>query len=101
MKRWGILVAAVALLAGAAAIPALAKGSDKNTNSSSAPCNDGTVTASPAILWPPNHKMQTIQITYADTDNDSNELSPEKIDITGVTETMVDINGKVGANGES
>ena len=33
-------------------------------------CNDGTVTWSPTTLWPPDHKMQTINIAYTDTDND-------------------------------
>ena len=38
-------------------------------------CNDGTVTYSPTTLWPPNHKMQTIDISYSDTDNDGDSTS--------------------------
>lgn len=62
--------------------------------SSTANCNDGTVAASPAILWPPNHKLNTISITYSDSEGDGDSLA-----ITGVTETMVDGSGAVGVEG--
>jgi hypothetical protein len=31
------------------------------------PCGDGTITYSPVTLWPPNHKMETIGISFAET----------------------------------
>ncbi len=44
-----------------AAAPAAYANSGQNTVS----CGDGgTVTYSPTTLWPPNHKLQTINITY-------------------------------------
>lgn len=64
------------------------------STSSTAHCNDGTVAASPAILWPPNHKLNTISITYSESDGDSDTLN-----ITNVTETMVDGSGAVGVEG--
>jgi hypothetical protein len=38
-------------------------------------CNDGVVTWSPTTLWPPNHKMQTITISYTDADHDGDNTS--------------------------
>jgi hypothetical protein len=29
-------------------------------------CTDGTLTWSPKTLWPPNHKLRTVRISYAD-----------------------------------
>lgn len=95
----------ISLLGGAALglggmTPALAAGGGApgqggfHSTSSSASCNDGTVTATPAILWPPNHKLNTISITYSESDGDGDTLN-----ITGVTETMVDGSGAVGVEG--
>jgi hypothetical protein len=40
------------------------------------PCgDDGVITYSPTTLWPPNHKDQTITITYTDPDAESVSLS--------------------------
>jgi hypothetical protein len=32
------------------------------------PCGDGTITYSPVTLWPPNHKMKTINISFAESE---------------------------------
>src|SRR5579863_1255429 len=40
------------------------------------PCGDGTITYSPVTLWPPNHKMKTINISFAET-------QPEGVTDTG------------------
>jgi hypothetical protein len=64
----GIAVLTVGVLSPAGAAP------NKSSGSGSKPCNDGTVTWSPTTLWPPNHKMQTIQIGYTDNDNDGDRI---------------------------
>jgi hypothetical protein len=72
-----VALVAVALTGVAMALPASAA---KSSGSGSVPCADGTVTWSPTTLWPPNHKMQTITITYvapADT--------PDTNDTTTIT----------------
>ena len=38
-------------------------------------CNDGNVVLSPSSLWPPNHKLVTIDIAYLDNDNDADSTS--------------------------
>lgn len=47
----------------------------KNGGIGSVPCNDGNVVFSPASLWPPNHKLVTIDIAYLDNDNDADSTS--------------------------
>ncbi|MHB8511909.1 MAG: hypothetical protein ACYDCC_06965 [Actinomycetota bacterium] len=47
----------------------------ENSGSATVKCNDGTVTYSPTTLWPPDHKMQTITISYTDNDNDGDNAS--------------------------
>jgi hypothetical protein len=41
------------------------------------PCGDGTITYSPVTLWPPNHKMATINISFAESEatSDSDTLA--------------------------
>jgi hypothetical protein len=40
------------------------------------PCGDGTITYSPVTLWPPNHHMATISISFAESEtvSDSDTL---------------------------
>lgn len=38
-------------------------------------CNDGGVTWTPTSVWPPNHKMQTIDIYYDENDEDGDTLT--------------------------
>jgi len=64
----GIAILAVGVLTPAAAAP------HKSSGTGSKACNDGTVTWSPTTLWPPNHKMQTINIGYTDNDNDGDTI---------------------------
>ena len=77
-------VAAALVAAGAATIPALANPSRPQGGTGTAGCNDGTVTYSPNNLWPPNHKMVPIHISYADIDDDHDTTT---IAVTGVQET--------------
>jgi hypothetical protein len=47
----------------------------ENSGSATVKCNDGIVAYSPTTLWPPDHKMQTITISYTDSDNDGDNTS--------------------------
>jgi hypothetical protein len=42
-------------------------------------CNDGNVVFSPSSLWPPNHKLVTIDIAYVDNDNDADSTGHRSI----------------------
>src|SRR5260221_11388255 len=57
-----------------AAVSPAGAASHKSGGDGSVPCNDGTVTWTPTTLWPPNHKMQTITISYSDTDGDGDMI---------------------------
>jgi hypothetical protein len=48
------------------------------------PCGDGTITYSPVTLWPPNHKMETINISFAESEatSDSDTLA---LQVTGIS----------------
>lgn len=47
-------------------------------------CNEGNVVFSPSSLWPPNHKLVTIDIAYLDNDSDA--------DSTGLTINSISSN---------
>jgi hypothetical protein len=66
--------AAMMVVAGAPAAFASGKPSPK-PNQYTVACNDGTVVVSPEILWPPNHKLKTIDITYVKTTPDADSIS--------------------------
>lgn len=58
-----LTVGALASLALALAVPAIAGPSSASGTGSTA-CGDGTVTWTPTSVWPPNHKMQTVTVSY-------------------------------------
>ena len=46
---------------------------------------DGYIQWTPTTIWPPNHKMQDIHISYTDDDNDGDNIS---IVVTGVSDNQ-------------
>jgi len=48
------------------------------------PCGDGTITYSPVTLWPPNHKLKTIDISFAESEatSDGDTLG---LQVTGIS----------------
>jgi len=89
-KRLALGAAAVAAVG--IAIPTFASGGP--SAGGSAPCinamtsqQDGTVTWTPSSLWPPNHKMKTITITYTAPSDISNDQSV--ITIGAITDDQV------------
>ena len=66
-KHLAVLVGVGLIAATAIAVPVIA--ADKNKGSQTVACGDnGTITASPTVLWPPNHKDVPITFTYTDND---------------------------------
>jgi hypothetical protein len=69
----------------------------KNHGSSTTPCtDDGKITTSPTVLWPPNHKDNTITFAYTDPDgaaslniisNLHNEIADDGTEINGTGNT--------------
>jgi hypothetical protein len=52
------------------------------------PCGDGTITYSPVTLWPPNHKLKTINISFAETQPEGiPDTSPDQLglQVTGIS----------------
>lgn len=84
----------VARAAGAAAMviialapAALAKGKPTGgPNQFTVPCGDGTVLVTPETLWPPNHKLVTIGISYVETTTDADTIS---LTINSITDDQV------------
>src|SRR5215469_14537393 len=71
---------AAAMVVVAAAPVAFAHGKpQQQPNQLSTACGDGTVLVSPENLWPPNHKLRTITITYVETASDT---APDTLSLT-------------------
>jgi hypothetical protein len=70
-------------LAALAATPAGAKGGG---GTGTAACGSGTVSWSPAVVWPPNHKLVPITISWSenDGDGDQNTLYADSVQSVGV-----------------
>jgi hypothetical protein len=95
-KHLAILASAGLVAAMSIALPGLA--ADQNKGSFSAACgSNGTITASPTVLWPPNH--QDVQITFTYTDNDAAEAAQsQKLTITpNLHDEVVDNEELVGS----
>lgn len=79
MKFWKTLsavgVAAVLLTAAPAAFAKKPAAPNQFTTT----CGDGTILVTPETLWPPNHKLKTIDITYVETATDT---APDTISLT-------------------
>ena len=82
-----MLVAGTTLAIAGIAVPLTqaapgAKGKPASTaNTGSVACNDGTVTWTPTSIWPPNHKMHTVDIAYSEGENDGDTLAVAVVDI--------------------
>jgi hypothetical protein len=88
--RKAYLGAAVLALTGLAIGPALAApghpaggdGTPTHCTTGSGAQMDGVITWTPTTIWPPNHKMQDIKISYTDNDNDNDTIGIAVTDIT-------------------
>jgi hypothetical protein len=65
------------------------------------PCGDGTITYSPVTLWPPNHKMTKISISFAETQPEAvTDPSPDQLglQVTAISSNQ-DVEDAAGACG--
>jgi hypothetical protein len=75
-KKAGSAVGAVAILVVALAPAAFAKGKPQSQpNQYTTACGLGTVLVAPETLWPPNHKLKTITISYVEPSADTGTIS--------------------------
>jgi hypothetical protein len=84
LTRAGLAGLAALGIAAIAAAPAGAKGGG---GSGTAACGNGTVTWSPAVVWPPNHKLVPITISWNESeagDSDTNTLYADSVTSVGV-----------------
>jgi hypothetical protein len=73
--RRSLLAFTIAVLAIAAPIGSGAA-SNHTFGEDSFPCgDDGTISWTPTTLWPPNHKMHDITVTYSDPDGGTSTLT--------------------------
>jgi len=92
LVTWAAAVAIFAMVAFALARPVSAANKFEG-GTASVPCGEGQVVYSPIQLWPPNHQMKTISVTYIDNssagatqgDNDGDQ---ETLTINSITDNQ-------------
>lgn len=67
----------VAMVLAGMALGGVSEARPFNGGTSTAVCGDGTVTATPGRLWPPNHKLKTVTLTYEETGDDGDTIGLE------------------------
>ena len=71
-------------------VPVTQAKKNKSGGTFSVPCGGGTVSISPARLWPPNHKMRSATVTYSDSSDDGGTLS---LTVNSITDDQTDVDG--------
>ena len=91
-----LALSAVAIAGIAMAFPSSAASSGGSNHTA---CGNGTVTWSPTSIWPPNHKMQTVTISYvAPADNPSTN-DTTTITVGAITDNQAASDGSGELNG--
>ena len=85
-KLMASAVGAAAMVVIATAPAALAKGKQTAPNQYTVACGDGTILVTPETLWPPNHKLKTIDISYLETASDADTIS---LTINSITDNEI------------
>src|SRR5579864_8808159 len=80
--RNGIVIAAAVLIFTAAPY-AHAKGDHADSGQTTVFCSDGSITYSPTTLWPPDHKLVPIAISFAQPCDDGPGNAPGSVCGTG------------------
>lgn len=91
-----LALSAVAVAAVAMAFPASAA---KSGGTNSTACGDGTVTWSPTSIWPPNHKMQTVTISYTAPADSPSTNDTTTITVGPITDNQAAADGSDELNG--
>ena len=96
-KRAALGVAAVA--AAAFTVPAVAAPGHPAGGSNTTACADGTVTWSPTTLWPPNHKMQTVSISYVAPADNPGDTTTITVGTISDDQSAADGSGELNGSG--
>ena len=92
-RRLAVLTAGATALTIAVSVPAGARsggGTGQSSCMGGLPDDAGTITWSPAVVWPPNHKLVPITISW----NEKGEgLDSNTLKVTGITSTGLDGQG--------
>ncbi len=86
-KRTALGAAAVAAVA--FAIPSMADQGHQTNGSPTVGCGGGTVTWSPTSVWPPNHKMTTVDISYTSTNTDNATEDQSRVTVDAITDDQI------------
>jgi hypothetical protein len=86
--RKGILTAAAVLILAAAPM-AQAKGEHADSGQTTVFCSDGSITYSPSTLWPPDHKLVPIAISFNQPCDDGAGNTPSSVCGTGTISLTV------------
>lgn len=91
-------IAATIVAAAGAVIPAAMASNNPQGGTGSGSCADGSLTWTPDNIWPPNHKMQTIDIYYTVP---SDDVSGDQTTITvgAITDDQAASDGSDELNG--
>jgi hypothetical protein len=97
-KKVASAVGAAAMVVLAVAPATFAKGKPTPPpNEFTTTCGDGTILVTPETLWPPNHKLKTITISYVETAPDADSLS---LTINSITDNEIAEDPGTGGPGE-
>ena len=98
-KKAASAVGAVAMIAIAVAPAAFAKGKPQSQpNQFTTACGLGTVLVAPETLWPPNHKLKTITISYVEPPADAGTIS---LTINSITDNELSEDPGTAGNADS
>src|SRR5438067_13693111 len=82
MRRRTLSIVAIAVTACGLLLPA-ASARPFDAGTGTAPCGaTGTITWTPARMWPPNHKMRPVTVTYTEAVADGDTLTLQVNSIT-------------------
>lgn len=91
-----LALSAVAITGIAMAFPSSAASSGGTGHTA---CGDGTVTWSPTTIWPPNHKMQTVTISYTAPADSPSTNDTTTITVGAITDNQAASDGSDELNG--
>ena len=91
-----LALGAVAAVAVAMALPA---GAASSGGTGTTKCADGTVTWTPTSVWPPNHKMQTVTISYTAPASTADSGDTTTITVKAIVDDQAMSDGSSELNG--
>lgn len=102
LRRVAVLLLGAAALVVAVVVPAGARGGGGSGSSTCMgtvdPSDAGTITWSPSVVWPPNHKLVPVTISWTENSSSPADSDSNTLTVTGITSTGIDSTGP-GTNG--